>query len=706
MIIPRHRLRKLRKSHPQLAWLAGGFNILLPVLLVALMVNQFLEDRLRGYSIDLLQLLSHSIPVNDAQTVPSDVVLVLLDEASYASPELAGTPRVLWTPEIAEVIAALFEGGARVAGMDLILPTTAANWTGDKGHDRPFLKTLAKYGRKQGRLVLGEVYLENSRITPFKAFSYAVGGQNNIRPLNVSPDADNVIRAVPAQVTARNIEGEVIAIPSFAREIAHRAAAVPIEGQAEWTVNFDPVRPLESHSFVRLLRCARTGQADFFRQQFEGRVVLLGLDLAVEDRVQSSNRFMKSDNALAVPDCMGDVQARTESLFGTAGVVVLGNAVSNILSGRDIVFPPDWLALSLLIGMAFLSVMIGLKQQHWRGLAALLGLYVIWLALAVILRSELLLVLPMVQALAASLFTFIGAVIYRNLVLDRQRAKISHLFSHYLDPLVIRKMADEGSRPSLGGETRELTMLFSDIEAFSRISEGASPEIMVQFLNRYFKTFETILKENQGIVERFVGDALVGMFSAPITDPDHAYHAVLTALKAREALRSIGPEILGQHVRTRFGVNSDVMTVGNVGAENRVTYTAMGDGANLAARLESANKHLGTAILVGENCYALCNESFEWLFVNVIQVVGRGQPLAVYQPLALKGQITEDQKDYRSAYDLMRDAFLAGQTDQALSQRQDPLLREDPIAEALENYIRQEMISGREPGQVMRLDRK
>ena len=377
-----------------------GLGLGLCIILLVGATLFFGRDLLRGLSIDVLQsmiFVKHDLmgpESNLGSNEPagsSDVSLIMLDEASYRSAALAKTPRVLWTPEFATVISAVMEADSKILGLDIILPTTAANWTGDRSHDRTFMQALAKYGRREGRLLMGEVYLETSSLSPFKGFAYAIGGAKNIYPLNVIPDSDNVIRKIPNAISVLTTTGENLKIPSFAAEIIRRALSRENPEDSNkardknkdrdkgegFFVNYDPNRSLEVHSFSQVLKCAQAGSDDYFRKAFAGKVVLLGLDLAVEDRFQSSNRFSAQDNTRAVADCNGDVQARAKGQFGTAGVTILGNGISNKLAGTTLRISDRYSDFAIVFLVGLLAMMIAVRLQSWQSFCGIVLVFLI-----------------------------------------------------------------------------------------------------------------------------------------------------------------------------------------------------------------------------------------------------------------------------------------------------------------------------------------
>ena len=291
--------------------------------------------------------------------------------------------------------------------------------------------------------------------------------------------------------------------------------------------------------------------------------------------------------------------------------------------------------------------------------AALAGLAVglLWTAVAVA-AFRVGLVLPLTDAFAAGGVSFAGLLGYRFAVSDRQRNRIAKSFSLYLAPAVIERMLEGNRLPELGGESRELTVLFSDIAGYSSISEGMSPADLVVFLNRYLAIMSDTIEAHGGFVDKYIGDAVVAVFGAPVDDENHALSAVRAALACHKKLAAAQADFQlpsGGSVETRFGVNTGEMLVGNIGSPRRFNYTVMGDAVNLAARLESANKQYGSMILVSDSTATLCGASIRFRALDTVRVVGRLQPVTIFEPLGeielpLEGHLDDDQlKRYAGA---------------------------------------------------------
>ncbi|MCZ6895573.1 MAG: adenylate/guanylate cyclase domain-containing protein, partial [Gammaproteobacteria bacterium] len=256
-------------------------------------------------------------------------------------------------------------------------------------------------------------------------------------------------------------------------------------------------------------------------------------------------------------------------------------------------------------------------------------------------------VLPLLRPLASAAVAAAALLGYRFTIADRDRRYIRQAFSLYLPVAVVDRMVNEGRVPTLGGETRELTIWFSDIADFTSLSENMAPDHLVRLLNDYFSEMTEILERHGGFVDKFIGDAILAVFGAPVADPEHARHAVEAALACKRRLAEMGRE-LGREAEpslvARIGVNSGRVLVGNIGSRRRFNYTVMGDAVNLASRLEGANKNYGTQILVGETTVTGCADHVKFREIDLVRVVGRATPVRIFEPLGLIGvvQATEE----------------------------------------------------------------
>jgi adenylate cyclase len=223
----------------------------------------------------------------------------------------------------------------------------------------------------------------------------------------------------------------------------------------------------------------------------------------------------------------------------------------------------------------------------------------------------------------------------------------------YLAPTVIEKMIASEKPPALGGETRNVTVFFSDVAGFSSFAERLAPADLVVVMNEYFSAMTEIIQERGGFVDKYIGDAIVAVFGAPFDDRDHAANAVRAAMRCRERLEELNQtsvSLRAHKLAQRIGLNSGDALVGNIGSRQRFNYTVMGDVVNLASRLEGANKYFGTCIVVSETTFDLARTICAWRELDIIRVQGRAEPVKIYEPLSLLGEESPGQTARAEAY--------------------------------------------------------
>ncbi|OGY10508.1 MAG: hypothetical protein A3D26_00205 [Candidatus Blackburnbacteria bacterium RIFCSPHIGHO2_02_FULL_44_20] len=229
---------------------------------------------------------------------------------------------------------------------------------------------------------------------------------------------------------------------------------------------------------------------------------------------------------------------------------------------------------------------------------------------------------------------------YNLLYFDKERQKIKGMFEHYLAPEYINKVTDNPKNLKLGGEEREMTVLFSDIRSFSTLSEKLSPQELVSLLNEFLTPMTNIIMENHGIVDKYIGDAIMAFWGAPIEDPKHPENAVRSGLQMLEKLNELN-KTLKNPIRIGIGINTDQMVVGNMGSEKRFNYTVMGDGVNLASRLEGLTKHYGVPFVIAEETQNRVKDSFATRLLDIVAVKGKKKPVKIYQVLGETEKETE-----------------------------------------------------------------
>lgn len=267
-------------------------------------------------------------------------------------------------------------------------------------------------------------------------------------------------------------------------------------------------------------------------------------------------------------------------------------------------------------------------------------------------------VIPLVAPLAGVLTTYTGNVIYKFLVEQKDKRFLKSTFGAYISPTLIDQMYAEKQEPKLGGDAGYHTAFFSDIQSFSSFSEVLEPVRMVALMNEYLTEMTDVLLERQGTLDKYIGDAIVAFYGAPVPVQDHEYKACMTALEMEDRLRELRkkwesegdwPDIV-HNMQHRVGLNSGDMVTGNMGSSMRMNYTMMGDTVNIAARLEASAKQYGVYIQVAENTYDAVEGRFEWRTLDYVRVKGKTVPVRVYELLSEKGTLNGSNEEMVGLY--------------------------------------------------------
>ena len=328
--------------------------------------------------------------------------------------------------------------------------------------------------------------------------------------------------------------------------------------------------------------------------------------------------------------------------------------------------------LAICILMALLAVYQGKRASLVQTSGILLLVLYLYFGFETFAQSHI--VWPITAPACAGLSTsFIG---FAAMVVIEQKAKgrLKGMFGSYVSSELVEQMVASGEEPSLGGEETEITAFFSDVQAFSSFSELLTPTGLVDLMNEYLTAMTNILQEERGTLDKYIGDAIVAMYGAPIPMQDHAYQAVRTSIlmqqKQIELRKKWVPEVekwgkchgLVTQMQTRIGCNTGTATVGNMGALDRFNYTMMGDMVNLAARCESGAKAYGAYIMVTEET-KLASEKLKddiaFRYLDKIVVKGRSQPVAMYEPTGFMSDLTQETQDCLDCFQQGINKYLA-----------------------------------------------
>jgi adenylate cyclase len=472
--------------------------------------------------------------------------------------------------------------------------------------------------------------------------------------LNWFPEHDQVVRKVPMLVRlggdlAPSLVTETIRLLDGAKTIAVRSSTAsgetPLVGETGITsvrvgrhlVPTDKTGQMwlsfTAHDAGRFRSAVDVLEGRVSREEIAGRIVLVG----------------------ASAPGLFDMRATPLDTV-VAGVEIHAQAIEQIMAG-NMLHRPDLstgleVVLTTLAGLllAFLVRRVGPVSGAIMGGATLIAVVAAAWWARVQFGSLLDPAYPVMTLTA--LYIFCTGFFYFHTT--RERNQVRRAFSHYMAPSIVEELARRPDKLKLGGENRTVTLYRSDLAGFSKLSEELTPQDLVLLMGEYLSAMTEIVMSHEGFIDKYIGDAIDGVFGAPADDPEHALHAVRAALDSRARLAEINaadlPSLGGRKLQQRIGLHTGSGVVGNIGSKRRFNYTVMGDSANLASRIEGANKFYGTSILASEATVQLAGPSIAWREIDTVRVVGRAGSVRIYEPMGLVGRITPETSALIEAY--------------------------------------------------------
>ena len=350
--------------------------------------------------------------------------------------------------------------------------------------------------------------------------------------------------------------------------------------------------------------------------------------------------------ALIGPTILGVDEHPTPTTAQTRmwGIEILAHAVETVVHQRYLVPAPAWLTDAAIVALALLATALTALRSLWLGaLGGLLLLAAYLTAAAVAFDGGI--VLNLIYPPAALVGGFAVALAHRVVFAEKDRRLAREAMDLYLSPSVGRWVLADPRRLSLGGEVRDMTVLFMDLRQFTTLSHSLPPETLVALLNRYRAVMSDVVFAHDGVLVQFAGDAIEAFWNAPMDQPDHARRACRAALDMSVALAAMRPEFEArgwERVDLGIGINTGRMVVGNFGSRRRLEYAVVGDPVNVAARLEGLTKLYGVRVVAGNDTRAAAGDAFAWRFLDRVAVKGRPEPLDVWQVLGPADRIDLD----------------------------------------------------------------
>ncbi|MES2929968.1 MAG: adenylate/guanylate cyclase domain-containing protein [Pseudomonadota bacterium] len=532
------------------------------------------------------------------------VVILAIDEPTFQ--ELQHTwpfPRSVH----AALLKRLHDEGAAAVGLDIVFadPSTETE-------DAALAQAIAETGPVVLAATREKIDSSNAAlwldVMPLQRFLDAGADAGDA---GVEPDDDFVVRRVP------------VAREGFALRLAQRAAEargkLPVLRHFDWIGYRGPRGTFDTRSYYQALEPGLL-PAGFFKN----KIVLVGRSARTATELSRSQADLFN------------------SPFGTAGgerlfpgVELQATLVDNYLTGGGLRSVPEGWTLAL-VALLVPLLLWGNRRLHPAGAAALAAALVAAIAGASWwLFGRFQLWWPPLLPAAAAVVVY-GAAALAGYAFVRRRARQTRaMFAQYVPPAVVSRLIAQPELMRLGGEAREVTLMFTDLANFTTLSEQLSAEQTVEVLTAYFNAMTPIVHATGGTVDKFIGDAVMAFWGAPLDDPQHAEHAVTAAISMQQAMQVLVADLRARGlppIHMRIGLHTGRVVVGNVGSEQRFSYTAIGDAVNLAARLEGANKAFGTGILLSAATAAQLPSSVALRALDDVVVKGKTEPVRVFTP--------------------------------------------------------------------------
>jgi adenylate cyclase len=353
------------------------------------------------------------------------------------------------------------------------------------------------------------------------------------------------------------------------------------------------------------------------------------------------------------------------------GLEVQATALDNILQ-QDFIRKPGWAPLfdlTAIIGLGLICLVFLWRMNPVGSVFGFVILFAGYLVVNQYFFVQRLYWLNLIYPLTTFLTCYLGLNVYRFIFADKQKRQIRQAFSKYLDPNVVEDVVDDPEKLRLGGVKQDLTVLFSDIRGFTSISERLSPEALVRLLNDYLTEMTGIVMARRGLLDKYIGDAVMAVFGAPRHYPDHARMGCLVALEMIERLEKLNDKWMVQDwgktgppppLKIGVGVNTGPMVAGNMGSRDRFDYTVMGDNVNLGSRLEGLNKVYKTQIIISQSTLDQLGDGFWVRCLDRVRVKGKGDPVAIYELLGKKVEKVACPLGYLAEYEEARRLYEQG----------------------------------------------
>lgn len=457
---------------------------------------------------------------------------------------------------------------------------------------------------------------------------------------NTPPDQDGVVRRIPLMIQHENGEG---LIQAFAYEAARLAdpslstSFIPKDAQARVIVSY----PGAPHAIFPTMSAADVLQGTADLTSLKGSIVFVG-----------STAYDLHDAQL-VPTSEGVLMP---------GVELHAALADTLLSRAWLVSMPSWhiALLIIIIGLLF-GCIVPFLRIRW----SLLMAAIVWIGIvaASFVFFDQGLIMDLVWPTIAIVASYAGVMVERRLAAEHDRQAIRRVFSQYVSPSVVDAILRNPERIHLGGERRTMTVLFADIRDFTTLTEHADAQQLVGWLNAFLHRMTRVIFDRRGVLDKYIGDAVMAFWNAPLNEPNHPVLAVEAALDMKHTLEQMNAEGVfgGASWKIGIGINTGDMVVGNVGGSSHADYTVIGDSVNLASRLEDLTKLYGATIIISHETAKHLGDAFLLRRLDRVTVKGRTEPVDIVEVIDRATRATSTDRERVRIYEQALDAYYTKQ---------------------------------------------
>ena len=407
---------------------------------------------------------------------------------------------------------------------------------------------------------------------------------------------------------------------------------VPIDRRGSMLINYSGpsgigVYPGYSYSYSQILDAETDWGIKLLarRGMLKDKIALIGAT------------YEEAHDSYPTPFYMGTALLSSKEKRLTPGVEIHANIIGTLLQKKFITHVVGWETVLLIWIWALFAGVLMIRFRPLGGLLCIAGMIGVYVVGAVYLFVGKRVWIDIMAPSNGIFLTYVGTVVYRFMSERKEKAMIRGAFAHYVPRAVVGELLQHPEMLTLGGEEREMTVLFSDVEGFTTISEGLAPMALRSVLDEYLTPMTDIILRHQGIIDKYEGDAIMAEFGAPIPMEDHAKRACFAALEMQETLVQLRAQWKQEGkplLKARIGLGTGLMVIGNMGSQDIFDYTVIGDSVNSASRLEGANKEYSTYLMISEPTYEAAKEHILARELDLIQVKGKSEPVRGYELMA------------------------------------------------------------------------